>query len=208
METFEAIPAAEENVKDAAHFEKADLIVRRHLAWAIGGGLIPVPIVDIAAVTAIQVDMIKQLCALYNVEFSEAAGKSWISTLAVNSATHIGASIFKAVPGVGTIGGGLMMGGLSAATTYGIGQVAIRHFEAGGDMTDMKPEHYRTYFNEKVEEGKAYVRKQTGWQGSADKDSTYGDPVKRMEDLQKLKKMGAITDEEYETMKAKILGEF
>lgn len=208
METVHAIPSVEEKVDNSTDSDKADLIVRRHLAWAVGGGLIPVPLVDIAAVTAIQIDMLKQLCKTYEVEFSEAAGKTWISTLVVNSATHIGASIFKAVPGIGTLGGGLMMGTLSAASTYGIGQVAIRHFEAGGTMADMKPEQYRAYFQEKVEEGKVYVRKQTGWQKAEQPQTTYTDPVKKMEDLQKLHKMGAVTDEEYETMKAKILGEF
>ena len=36
-------------------------IVRRNVAWAAGGGLIAVPFLDIAAVTSVQLKMIKEL---------------------------------------------------------------------------------------------------------------------------------------------------
>ena len=102
----------------------------------------------------------------------------------------------KSLPVIGTFGGGLLMSGLSGAGTFAIGQVAIRHFEEGGDMTDMEAAQYGEYFQEMLEEGKEYVRNKTGWSKQGERDSTYPDPVKRMEDLQKLHKMGSITDEE------------
>ena len=37
----------------------ADGIIKSHVVWAMGGGLIPVPLFDIAAVTAIQMDMLR-----------------------------------------------------------------------------------------------------------------------------------------------------
>ena len=151
--------------------------------------------------------MLKKVCKIYGVEFTEASGKSWLSTLAVNTSTHLGVSLMKALPGIGTLGGGLMMSGLSGASTFAIGQVAIRHFEDGGDMSDMEASQYGEYFQEMMEEGKEFVRKKTGWKKPESSGATYPDPVKRMEDLQKLHKMGAITDEEYETMKAKIMSE-
>ncbi|MEM1292729.1 MAG: GTPase, partial [Cyanobacteria bacterium P01_H01_bin.162] len=33
---------------------QANAIIRSHVLWATGGGLIPIPLVDFAAVTAIQ----------------------------------------------------------------------------------------------------------------------------------------------------------
>ena len=39
----------------------ADKIVRSHVIWSMGAGLIPVPLFDLAAVTAIQIDLLKQL---------------------------------------------------------------------------------------------------------------------------------------------------
>ena len=207
METIHTPPSTDETTwKKEAHNE-ADRILRRHVAWAAGGGLIPVPFVDVAAVTAIQIDMLKKVSKLYKVEFSDAAGKSWLSTLAVNTSTHIGVSLMKSLPVIGTFGGGLLMSGLSGAGTFALGQVAIRHFEEGGDMTDMEASQYGEYFQEMLEEGKEYVRNKTGWSKQGERDSTYPDPVKRMEDLQKLHKMGAITDEEFETKKAKIMSE-
>ena len=42
----------------------ADEIIRSHVLWALGAGLMPVPLFDIAAVTAVQMDMLKQLAEL------------------------------------------------------------------------------------------------------------------------------------------------
>ena len=49
----------------------ADTIVRNHVIWSMGAGLIPVLIADIFAVSAIQLDMIRQLCKAYDKEFNE-----------------------------------------------------------------------------------------------------------------------------------------
>jgi len=38
---------------------QAEAIIRSHVLWAMGGGLIPIPLVDFAAVTAIQ--LVKRL---------------------------------------------------------------------------------------------------------------------------------------------------
>jgi len=78
--------------------QPADDIIKSHVVWALGGGLIPVPLFDIAAVTAIQMDMLKQLADLYEVEFSASTGSTF---------ARIGASLIKAVPGIGTVIGGI-----------------------------------------------------------------------------------------------------
>ena len=41
--------------------EHADAIIKKHVLLSIGGGLIPIPLVDMAAVTALQVSMLEQL---------------------------------------------------------------------------------------------------------------------------------------------------
>jgi uncharacterized protein (DUF697 family) len=87
--------------------QPADDIIKSHVVWALGGGLIPVPLFDIAAVTAIQMDMLKQLADLYEVEFSASTGKSFVSALTGSTFARIGASLIKAVPGIGTVIGGI-----------------------------------------------------------------------------------------------------
>jgi len=55
--------------------EEADKIIKSHVLWAVGAGLVPLPLFDVAAVTAIQMDMLKQLAALYQVDYSTSTGK-------------------------------------------------------------------------------------------------------------------------------------
>ena len=104
--------------------QEADRIIKSHVVWAMGGGLIPVPLFDIAAVTAIQMDMLKELSELYKVDFSRATGKRFVSALTGSTFVRLGASLFKVVPGVGTILGGVSMSVMSGASTYAVGQVA------------------------------------------------------------------------------------
>ena len=44
----------------------ADTIIRNHIVWSMGAGMIPIPIADFFAVSAIQLDMVRQLCKLYD----------------------------------------------------------------------------------------------------------------------------------------------
>ena len=46
METIHATPTAEETTPNSPVMDEADRVVRRHVAWAAGGGFIPVPFVD------------------------------------------------------------------------------------------------------------------------------------------------------------------
>ena len=56
--------------------KNADGIINTHLGFAMVAGAIPIPIVDIAAVTAIQMDMLQQLAKIYEVDFNGERGKS------------------------------------------------------------------------------------------------------------------------------------
>src|ERR1035437_2084506 len=49
---------------------KADVVITRHMAVAAGAGLIPLPVVDFAAVTAVQLSMLAQICGIYDQKFS------------------------------------------------------------------------------------------------------------------------------------------
>ncbi|MCB0572184.1 MAG: DUF697 domain-containing protein, partial [Phaeodactylibacter sp.] len=44
---------------------RAQEIVKNHVLISMGAGLVPIPILDIAAVTAVQLDMVKNLAQLY-----------------------------------------------------------------------------------------------------------------------------------------------
>ena len=115
----------------------ADNIILNHVFFSLGAGLVPLPLLDIAAVTVVQLDMLKQLSRLYDVPFQEESGKSLISAIAGGIAAKFGASMIKALPLVGTFLGGVSMSVLSGASTYSIGQVFKQHFSSGGNLTNV-----------------------------------------------------------------------
>lgn len=60
---------------------EADTIIRRYMLGAIAVGLLPCPLVDIAALSGIQLKMLHSLARLYGVDFSAQIGKSAITSL-------------------------------------------------------------------------------------------------------------------------------
>src|SRR4051812_43946871 len=52
---------------------KADVVITRHMAVAAGAGLIPLPVVDFAAVSTVQVTMLALICNIYQQPFSKEA---------------------------------------------------------------------------------------------------------------------------------------
>lgn len=133
-------------------------IVRNYMWWSMGAGLIPVPLVDMAAVTGVQLKMVADISKLYDVKFSENRGRSIIISLLGSLVPNAFArgfvgSLVKALPVVGTIGGTLSMSLFSGAATYAIGQVFIQHFELGGTLLDFDADKMRAYFEEQFKEG-------------------------------------------------------
>ena len=191
----------------------SESIIRNHVLYAAGGGLIPIPLMDIAAVTAIQLDMLKQLSNLYEIRFDRSSGKLHVSAMASSVLSRLGASAIKAIPGLGSLIGGVSMAIMSGASTYAIGQVFIRHYESGGTLHDFDADLYREAYEEELEEGK---RKTKEWRAQADAEqkteSTQSDPqaakLAKLKELGELKESGVLTDKEFKEMKSKILSEF
>jgi uncharacterized protein (DUF697 family) len=176
--------------------DNASRIVNKHVLWSIGAGLVPLPILDIVAVTAIQLDMLKQIASEYRVSFSESEGKAWVSALAGNLLVRIGANALKFIPVIGSVIGGLSSAILSGASTYAIAQVAINHFEAGGTFADMDMDAARRAYEQEFERGKQVAKDLAGEQ----KDS-----LDKLERLGKLRDKGVITEHEFEEQKKRVL---
>lgn len=195
--------------------DSANSIIKNHMIWSMGAGLIPVPIADFFAVSAIQLDMIRQMCKLYEIDFKETEGKAVITTLTGSGLARLGSkAVIKFIPGIGSVLGGVTMAVLSGASTYALGEVFKTHFETGGTFLDFDPERFKKYYNEKFEKGKEVakdVKKQQEQQKeAAEKTVTEDipkDAIQRLRDLAELKKEGLITAEEFEKMKKKIVDE-
>jgi len=135
--------------------EHAYAIVGRYWKWSAAAGLIPVPLIDIAAVTGLQLKMIAELAEHYEVPFSRDRAKSVVGSLTAAVSPPILAGtlfgllgpVFKVVPGVGTVIGVVTTPLLNAASTLALGRIFVQHFESGGTLLDMNPaeieEHYR-----------------------------------------------------------------
>lgn len=185
--------------------EEARAIVNNHIIWAMGAGVIPVPVVDIAAVAAVQIDMLKKLAALYSVNFDEERGKSWLSILSAGFASRVAANALKLVPGVGTVLGGGAMAITSGASTYALGTVVSRHFARNGTFEDLDLEAAKKEFSEAYTEGKGVARDLRKQQEAEPTPPPAVDPLERLERLAALKERGVLTDDEFAAAKAKIL---
>lgn len=129
--------------------EHAEKLVDRFATWAGAVGVIPVPLVGLVAVGALQLQMLRRLSQVYNIPFSENRGKSIITALlgaAIPTTSGLGAAeTLKAIPVVGTVLSMLVTPTLAAALTYAIGRTFIQHFETGGTLLDFNPPDYREF---------------------------------------------------------------
>lgn len=138
-------------------------IIWNHVAYAAVAGLVPIPAVDIAAATTVQVRMVAQLCEVRGVKFSEQAVKTVISTLLTVGLPRgvLGypvASAAKAVPGVGTLLAVATLPALNGAVTWAVGRVFDWHFARGGTIETLDPAAMSSRFAAEVEKGKSAVK--------------------------------------------------
>jgi uncharacterized protein (DUF697 family) len=109
-------------------------IVERHKTYAAIGGLSPLPILNVAGVTAIIMRMVKQLSGLYDVPFERDRTRSLIVSL-IGGAVPTGLGTATASTLAFVLPGHALVGlGVSAiaagALTRGIGLVFLDHFES------------------------------------------------------------------------------
>ena len=133
----------------------AEKLVERFSLWSGAAALIPVPIVDLAAIGGVQIQMLRRISKIYGVPFSENRGKALIAGLAgsmIPASSGIGAaSIVKSVPFIGTAISAIAMPVLSAGATYAIGMAFIQHFATGGTLLDFNARDYREFINAQKE---------------------------------------------------------
>ena len=138
--------------------------IQRHSAASMASGLIPLPLVDLAAVFTIQLKLLHSLARVYEVAFRADLGRSAIaslisSALPMAAGVRLGASLAKPVPALGqTVATGTLVL-LNGAITYAIGQVFVQHFATGGTLLTFDPEAMRDYFAEQLDVGGTEVAK-------------------------------------------------
>ncbi|MBU0484516.1 MAG: DUF697 domain-containing protein [Proteobacteria bacterium] len=166
METATAV--TENTVKMSSNMDwperkaATDQMIKNHMYASMGVGLVPLPMVDFLALTAIQIRLLCKLSNFYEMTFSKNRAKNIIGALIGSSlpvaATGPIASLIKAIPLIGQTTGALTMVVVGGASTYALGNVFVQHFESGGTFLDFDPEKVKEYFADLYKEGAKVTR--------------------------------------------------
>lgn len=204
------------NIDDVKN-ESAEMIVKNHMIWSMGAGFIPVPLLDFAAVSYIQLDMIKQLARIYEIDFKETEGKAIITSITSAGLAKAGASrAVKFIPIIGSYLGGVATAVLSGASTYALGQAFKKHFENGGTFLDIDLKSLKKMYYEKFEKEKEVAENYSKDQKAKEEiikeaEQKQGgikqtdDIIMKLKELGDLKEKGLITEDEFVRMKEKLI---
>lgn len=137
----------------------ASVIIHRNVLWSLGACVVPVPILDVIGMTAVQVKLMNELSALYKAPFREALARklaysllSGLGGYAVGMAVLL--SLGKVIPGAGHVLSLATQQLLTGAFTYATGRVYVMHLETGGTLLDFDPRAVRAHFHREFAEGK------------------------------------------------------
>jgi uncharacterized protein (DUF697 family) len=148
-----------DSVDATAIKSRARKLVERFSLYSGVAGLLPVPVVDVAAVGGVQLQMLRRISQLYDVPFSKNRGKAIVASLAgtmIPASTGLGvASMAKSVPVAGTAIGAMTAPALSVGATYVIGMAFVEHFARGGTLLDFDPPDHREFIKAPAEQRKA-----------------------------------------------------
>jgi len=156
-----AAAAAEKRAEEKAtaesrsQFAGGNDIIKSHMLWAMGAGLVPVPWVDMAAILGVQVSMLSALSKNYKMAFSDSQAKNIIGSLVSGVlpgqlASGFLGGVVKMIPIVGIV----TVPAFAGATTYALGKVFEQHYASGGTFLDFDPEAVRAKFKEIFEAAK------------------------------------------------------
>ena len=131
----------------------AEAKVKRAMWYGGAAGILPLPLVDLALISGVQIKLIADISELYDIPFSKHVVRSSIAALVggvvpVSGLSTGSASMVKAVPFVGPLIGLAVAPAFAAATTWAVGKVFIAHFESGGTLLDFSVSKARQQFQD------------------------------------------------------------
>ena len=150
--------------------KRLEKLAKNHILASMGVGLIPLPLVDLLALTGIQLDMIKKLAAEYDIPFKKDIGKSILSSLMGGllpvELGGIVASMIKFIPVIGqTTGRDYPAGHIGRFHLRGL-QSLCAAFRIGGTFLDMNPSKVKAFFCEQFGKGKKGCQRSESGRGS------------------------------------------
>ncbi|MFZ5585944.1 MAG: YcjF family protein [Thermodesulfobacteriota bacterium] len=127
---------------------QAERIINRYAGWAAGVGLIPLPVIDMAALAGLQLRMLHELARLYGADFSPWRARAVVAAvmggvLPVSTASGLLGQLVRLIPVVGLAAGVLTLPALAGAATLALGRVCALHFCLGGDIFSLDAKKLR-----------------------------------------------------------------
>jgi len=105
--------------RKAAAAEKA---VSAASAAAVAAGFTPIPFADAAVLVPIQISMMAKIANIYDIPMQRATIASLAATTVTTQTGRAAATgLLKLVPGVGTVAGGAITGGVAGTVTFAVG---------------------------------------------------------------------------------------
>ena len=168
--------------------------INRILAALVGA--LPLPVVGDLMVLGVQIRMVNQIGKVYGRELDKVSIKALLGTLGVGTGARLAvSSLSKFIPGYGSVVGAT----LGFAATHAVGQIAIKYFEAGGNLS---AEAMKSAFQELKAEGEKQYHA-----SKADLEANK-EMAAKLADLGKQLKSGTISQQQYDeaiaTLKVKV----
>jgi len=99
---------------------RADELIAEHVAGTAAAAAIPIPLVDLVAVTAVQLSLLRKLGRLYGARVGVGFQGAMAVGLLGAALPRVAASALKILPGIGWIGGTMAQAALSSAATWAL----------------------------------------------------------------------------------------
>jgi uncharacterized protein (DUF697 family) len=119
--------------------DACNAIIKKYMAWSLAAGVIPIPFVDLMALTGIQIKMLDELAEQFGMNYSENQVRNTLhaltgGVLAPAIATAPIVSALRLVPVLGQLTGILVSPAVAGASTYAVGHLFLEHFSNGGTL--------------------------------------------------------------------------
>jgi uncharacterized protein (DUF697 family) len=99
---------------------RAEELIAEHVAGSAAAAAIPLPVIDLVAVTAVQLSLLRKLGRLYGADVGIGAQGALAVGLLGAAVPRVAASALKILPGIGSIGGAVAQMAFSGAATWAL----------------------------------------------------------------------------------------
>lgn len=134
----------------------ATQLIQRHSLFAAGAGLIPVDGLDLAAITGIQINMIRELAVLYQKDFNDRLVQVVLSSVVTATLPRLTSEVFSTL-GVARwlqlLGSNLSASALAGWLTREVGHFYLLQFAKGKEIHELTMADVTDYIEQQFQSG-------------------------------------------------------